>query len=88
MLPQGPATRIIVPPNVESLAFLISFRAILTGFWADFATLGPFGAFWVILGPFWPFWGHFGHFMPFWAILEPFWPFWAILGHFGHLGPF
>ena len=46
MLPQ-PATHIIVPPNVEILAFLASFRAILQYFgqflplWGH---LGPFGA--------------------------------------------
>ena len=40
-------------PNVEILAFLASFRAILTGFWADFAPLGPFGAFWALFRPFW-----------------------------------
>ena len=43
MLPQGPATRVIVPPNVEILALLASFRAILAVFWAVFALLGPFG---------------------------------------------
>jgi len=48
MLPHGPDTRIIVPHNVEILAFLASFRAILTVFWADFAPLGPFGAFWTL----------------------------------------
>ena len=51
MLPQGPATRIIVPPNVEILAFLASFRAILAVFWAVFAPLGHFGPF---LVPYWP----------------------------------
>ena len=54
MLPQGPAARISVPPNVEILAFLASFRAILTVFWPDFAPLGPFGAFWALLGRFGP----------------------------------
>ena len=63
MLPQGPATRIIVPPNVEILAFLASFRAILTAFWADFAPLGPFGG----LGPF--LGADFA-----WALLDPFGP--------------
>ena len=37
-------TRIIVPPNVEILALLASFRAIVALFWAVFAPLGPFGA--------------------------------------------
>ena len=79
MLPQGSATRIIVPPNVEILAFLASFRAILTVFWADFAPLGllgPFGPFlgadfalWALLGPFGPFLGPFG---PFWSLFDPF----------------
>ena len=46
----GPATRIIVPPNVEILAFLASFRAILAVFWAVFA---PFGPFWALFRPFW-----------------------------------
>ena len=59
------ATRIIVPPTVEILAFLASFRAILTGFWADFAPLGPFGPF---LGPFGPF---LGPFRAFWALFRP-----------------
>ena len=75
MLPQGPATRIIVPPNGKILAFLASFRAILTVFWADFAPLGPFGpflgplgAFWAPLGPFGPFFGPFG---PFWSLFDP-----------------
>ena len=76
MLPQGPATRIIVPPNVEILAFLASFRAILTVFWADFAPLGPLGAFWALFRPFWallrPFWGLLGPF------LGPFGPFWYL----------
>ena len=54
MLPQGPATRVIVPPNVEMLALLASFRAILAVFWAVFAPLGPFGGFWALLGPFGP----------------------------------
>ena len=75
MLPQGPATRIIVPPNVEILAFLASFRAILTVFWADFAPLGPFGAFWALFGPFGPFWSLFDPFSlvassPWWQALE------------------
>ena len=56
MLPQGPAARIIVPPNVEILAFLASFRAILAVFGTDFAPLGRFGPF---LGPFGPFWSLF-----------------------------
>ena len=47
MLPQGPATRIIVPPNVEILAFLASFRAILAVFWAVCAL-------WALLDPFEP----------------------------------
>ena len=72
MLPQGPATRIIVPPNVEILAFLASFRAILTVFWADFAPLGPFGpplgADFAPLGPFGAFWALV---RPFWAVLVP-----------------
>ena len=38
-------------PNVEILAFLASFRAILVVFWADFAPLGPFGPFWALLVP-------------------------------------
>ena len=72
MLPQGPATRIIVPPNVEILAFLASFRAILTVFWADFAPLGPFGPF---LGPFGPYWSLFDPLSlvvssPWWQALE------------------
>ena len=53
MLPQGPATRIIVAPNVKILAFLASFRAILAVFWAVFC---PFGPFWAFLGPFGLFW--------------------------------
>ena len=69
MLPQGPATRIIVPPNVEILAFLASFRAVLTVFWADFAPLGPF------LGPFAPFWAFLGRLFPF---LGPFGPLWSL----------
>jgi len=59
MLPQGPATRIIVPPNVEILAFLASFRAMLAVFWVVFAPLGPFGALWALSGPFGPFWSFF-----------------------------
>ena len=54
MLPQGPATRINVPSNVEILAFLASFRAILAVFWAIYAPLGPFGA-------------HFGRFQAIWG---------------------
>ena len=61
MLPQGPATRIIVPPNVEILAFLASFRAILTVFWADFVPLAAFRAFWA---PFRPFGALGRHFRP------------------------
>ena len=49
MLPQGPATRINVPSDVEIEAFLASFRAISAVFWAVFAPLGPFGA---LLGSF------------------------------------
>ena len=52
----GTSQRIIVPPNVEILAFLASFRAILTVFWADFVPLFAFRAFWApfrpLLGPF------------------------------------
>ena len=59
MLPQGPATRIIVPATVEILAFLASVRAILAVFWAVFAPLGPFGAlfrtFGALLAPLRPF---------------------------------
>ena len=54
---EGPATRIIVPPNVEILALLASFRAILAVFWAVLAPLGPFwdllGHFCTLLGPLW-----------------------------------
>ena len=65
MLPQGPATRIIMPPNVEILAFLASFRAIL----AVFLALFPLGAIW---GPFGVFLGPFGPFLALWV---PLWPF-------------
>ena len=58
----GPATRIIVPPNVEILAFLVSFRAILQ----YFGQILPLGA---LLGPFGPFLGPFG---AFWALFRPF----------------
>ena len=54
-----------VPPNVEILAFLASFRAILAVFWAVFAPLGPLGA---LLGPFGPFLGPFGSF---WSLFDP-----------------
>ena len=49
MLPQGSATRIIVPPAVESLAFLASFRAIFGSILGSFC---PFGPFWGLLGLF------------------------------------
>ena len=39
------------PPNVEILAFLASFRAILAVFWAVFAPLGPFGPSWSLFDP-------------------------------------
>ena len=75
MLLQGPATRIIVPRNVEILASLATFRAILAVFWqflALGALLGPFGPF---LGPFGPFWRLFDPFSlvassPWWQALE------------------
>ena len=51
---------------VEILAFLASFRAILTVFWADFGPWGPFGPF---LGPLGAFWALFS---PFWGLLGPF----------------
>ena len=66
MLLQGPVTRIIVPPNVDTLAFLASFRAILAVFWAFFA---PLGALW---GPLEALGGSFlGPFGPFWALFDP-----------------
>ena len=75
MLPQGPATRIIVPPNVDILAFLTTFRAILAVFLAVFAPLGPFGAFWALFRPFGAFWSLFDPLSlvvssPWWQALE------------------
>ena len=61
VLPQGPATRIILPPNVEILAFL----AVFVRFWQYF---GQFLPLWVLLEPFGPFLGLLG---PFWSLFDP-----------------
>ena len=44
-----------LPPNGAALggSALASFCAILAVFWAVFAPLGPFGAFWALFRPFW-----------------------------------